>query len=283
MPKQGETVCDMTLGLGGHASDFLRAIGPNGKFFGIDADAENLEAARKNLSEFSSQIVLRQTNFRNIAELGLPPLDILFADLGLSSPHLDDPKRGFTHRESGPLDLRYDRKRGMGAAEFLEQSSEEEIARILYDFAELRGGGHLAAIIRKRVDAKCMQTTEDLRAAAEEAFHWRAPKLLGQIFQAFRIAVNDELGSLEKLLTEGPRLLAPGGRMGVISYHSLEDRMVKQKFRELATPVKDPQTGAVVRSASFALLLKKPLKPSADEVARNPRSRSAIFRAILRI
>lgn len=281
-PKPGETVCDATLGLGGHAADFLRAIGPRGKLYGIDADAENLEAARRNLSAFASQITLHHANFRDIAELNLPPLDILFADLGLSSPHLDDASRGFAHRASGPLDLRYDRTKGRSAAELLERSSAEDIGKILRDYGEVRGSRKLASIIRKRADAGAMQTTADLKAAAEEAFRWRAPKLFGQVFQALRIAVNDELGALEKLLREGIRLLAPGGRMGIIAYHSLEDRMVKQKFRELTTPKKDPHTGAIATPASFSLLMKKPLKPSDEEIAANPRARSAVFRAIQR-
>lgn len=281
-PKHGETVCDATLGLGGHAKDFLRAIGPKGKLFGIDADAVNLEVAHQNLSAFASQVALHHANFRDVTLLNLPPLDILFADLGLSSPHLDDPSRGFAHRASGPLDLRYDRTKGWSAAELLKQSSEADTTSIFRDFGELRYAGKLASIIRKRADAGAMQTTADLKAAAEEAFQWRAPKLFGQVFQALRIAVNDELGALEALLEDGTRLLAPGGRMGVIAYHSLEDRMVKQKFRELTTPEKDPHTGAVARPASFSLLMKKPLKPSDEEIAANPRARSAVFRAIQR-
>ncbi|MFH0851443.1 MAG: 16S rRNA (cytosine(1402)-N(4))-methyltransferase RsmH [Candidatus Peregrinibacteria bacterium] len=277
-PKEGDTVLDVTLGLGGHAQEFLKRIGERGRFIGLDADARNLSQAQENLRAFPDRVECRHANFRDLARLDLPKVDILFADLGLSSPHVDDPKRGFTFREEVPLDLRYDQSRGVTAAAWLAQADEEDVAHCLRAFSELPSAARFARVLKERLPT----TTTAVVLAAESVYRWRAKAMLPQIFQALRIAVNDELGSLDALLAVGSTLLRPGGRMGVISYHSLEDRRVKQVFRDLATAPKHPETGQDLYPADFTLLTRKAIVPSPDEVRLNPRSRSAKLRVIMR-
>jgi len=277
-PHKGETVLDVTLGLGGHAREFLRHVGSTGQLIGLDADAENLALAHKTLGEHPNATAMH-ANFSSLPSLSLPKADVLFADLGLSSPHIDDPARGFTFREEVPLDLRYDRTQGRTAAAWLEKSTTEEIAGVLREFGELPSVMRLARCLKERLPT----TTTAVVLAAESVYRWQAKEMLPRIFQALRIAVNDEMGALDVLLTSGPALLKPGGRMGVISYHSLEDRRVKQAFRLLVTPAKDERTGAVRIPARFSLLTRKAVVPSEDEIRTNPRSRSAKFRAILHL
>lgn len=278
-PAAGERVLDVTLGLGGHASAFLRAVGPSGSLTALDADADNMMIARRRLEETGGLFELRHVNFGRIAELDLQPFDVIFADLGLSSPHLDDATRGFSFRFEGPLDLRFDRTGGKTAADLIEASDEEDLAGVFRTYGELwKEAGKLS----RALTGKRWNTTTDLKNAVEQAFGFRAKQILPQVFQALRIAVNDELHALSELLRVGPALLAPGGRMGVISFHSLEDRMVKQTFRALCEPVKDEITGKVSIPAGFELLTKKALQPSDDEIAANQRARSAKFRAIRR-
>jgi len=278
-PQEGETVLDVTLGLGGHAMAFLELLGKEGRLIGIDADEENLALGGERLASWSDQTQLLHGNFANLPDLDLPQVDILFADLGLSSPHVDDPQRGFTFRVDAPLDMRYDRSQGATAADLLASSSQQEIADVLFQFGEVKQSRKIALSIHKAPP----KTTEELKHCIEDVCGRFAASILPQVFQALRIAVNDEMGALDALLTHGPMLLKPGGRMGVISYHSLEDRMVKQVFRILSTPEKDPQTGADSAPAAFELLTRKPTMPSDEEQAENPRSRSAKFRAIRRI
>lgn len=281
-PSPGDVVIDATLGLGGHSEAFLTAIGPTGRLIGMDADEKNLAYARKRLLPWGMQCTFMHANFRDLTALSLPSPDVLFADLGLSSPHIDDPERGFSFRFSGPLDLRFDQSRGDTAAEFLRKESEEEIARVLYEYGDIRESRRIAKAIRNAMDmdGATIDTTDALRSQIERVMGYRTKVMLPRIFQALRIAVNHELDALTNLLKDGPALLAHGGRMGIISYHSLEDRLVKQTFRALTTPIKNPDTGTIDRDAAFVLLTKKPVDPSSEEVAANPRARSAHLRAI---
>ncbi len=283
-PCLGETVLDCTLGLAGHAAAFLEATAPNGRLIGIDADRRNLDAAAENLRPFGNRVELHCMNFRDVTTLSSLPVDIVFADLGLSSPHVDDPERGFTFRASGPLDLRYDQSSGQTAAEFLQNASEEQITRVLQEFGELPRSRSLAKALhlhfRSGNPPSAGWNTGNVVACVEKVFTYRAPNVLPQVFQALRIAVNDELGALRSLLDALPMLLKPGGRCGITSYQSLEDRMVKRHFRFLATPTIDERTGQVVTAAPWELLTRKGVSASADEIGRNPRSRSARFRAI---
>ncbi len=283
-PAPGERVLDATVGLGGHAEALLLSTDPDGTLVGLDTDSENLSLAAKQLSRFGKRVTLHHANFRDSVtepalsrvEGGLCDFDVIVADLGLSSAHVDDPSRGFTFRSDAPLDLRFDRTRGSSAAQWIAETSEAEIARVFFEYGEVRFSRRLASAILE----KQPKTTAELVKIVESIFGFRSPSALPQIFQALRIAVNDELTSLEIFLRDAPTLLRPGGRLGIIAYHSLEDRLVKRTFRTLSTPTRDPLTHAVTSDAPFTLLTKRPIVPSQAEIAANPRSRSAKLRAI---
>ncbi|PIP64994.1 16S rRNA (cytosine(1402)-N(4))-methyltransferase [Candidatus Peregrinibacteria bacterium CG22_combo_CG10-13_8_21_14_all_49_11] len=266
-PQKGDAMLDCTLGAGGHAQLFLQCIGPTGTLIGLDADRENLAIAQSNLKEWADSCTFIHANFREILHLTIPPVDILFADLGLSSMHINTPERGFTFHHETELDMRFNREEGIPAWKWIEQKSEEELAQALKDYGELQQSRKLARLLKEQA----VRTTTDVAECVAELFRWRGKKMLPQVFQALRIAVNDELGALCILLKEGPRLLKSKGRMGIISFHSLEDRMVKQAFRDLTAP-----------PSPYTLLTKKPIRSSEEEVRRNPRSRSAHLRAIQR-
>lgn len=276
-PRNGECVLDVTLGLGGHALSFLEAIGSEGKLIGLDTDERNLTVAKKQL-EGRGVMEFFHASFRDLPQMNLPKVDIIFADLGLSSPHLDDPSRGFSFRSDGPLDMRLDASTGITAQELIAQSSAEELGHIFADYGQFAGSMRLG----RTLAGSQIATTFALRDAVEKAFGFKGKALLPQVFQALRIVVNRELKALEILLKYGPTLLAPNGRMGIISFHSLEDRAVKHTFRSLTTAPKDPVTGKIAHPADFTLLTPHALAPSPDEISGNPRSRSAKFRAIQR-
>lgn len=278
-PKAGETYVDATLGLGGHAKAIGEILGPSGRLIGLDADSSNLALARSALAHLPCAVELHHCNFRAIDTLSLPPIDMLFADVGLSSAHVDDASRGFSFRFDAPLDLRFDRSGGKTAAALIAESDVEDLKQIFWKYGEMKQVGKLATIIKERT----ILTTFDLKNAVEIAYGWKSKQFLPQVFQALRIAVNDEIAALEHLLGVGPSLLAVNGRMGVLSFHSLEDRPVKHAFRALTTPLKDPVTGKVSVEAPFALLTPKAIVPTPEEIAQNPRARSVKFRAIQRL
>lgn len=277
-PKPGESVLDVTLGLGGHARIFLEQVTETGHLTGLDADQENLQVAKANFGG-AKNIELHHMNFLELSqELG--NFDIIFADLGLSSPHLDEQARGFTFRDpTAPLDMRFNRTAGPTAADVLNRYTVHELAEVLR-LGEVEYPGKLASIcIEKRAERR-FTTAEDLIAACTQAYSYKTQHHLPVVFQALRLEVNREFAALEHLLSTAPSMLRPGGRLGIISFHSLEDRLVKQTFRELCTDTKDQVTGAVARPSPFVSLTKKPLAPSDEEIESNPRSRSAKFRAI---
>jgi len=275
-PKAGEAVLDVTLGLGGHAKTFLEIIGATGRLAGLDLDEDNLSSAKRNLSSFDN-IEYFHLNFGEIGNLDLGNFDVIFADLGLSSPQLDNPQRGFSFRSDAPLDMRFDRSGGIGAAELISSLDERRLSDIFWKYGEIGISRRLAGAIKNFGKIK---TTFELKSCVEKAAGFRAKYILPQVFQALRIAVNDELSSLVAFLDKGPALLKKGGRMGVISFHSLEDRMVKLSFRKLTAPRVCPATGAIIGEPQFSLLTKKPIVPSSEEISANPRSRSAKFRGI---
>lgn len=278
--QPGDDVLDCTLGLGGHAKRFCELVGKDGTVTGLDADSDNQTLAIENLKGEESFAMIH-ANFSMIADLDLPPFDIIFADLGLSSPHLDDPSRGFSFRFDGPLDLRLDRTRGLTAADLLATITEKELFETFADLGEISGSTKLAKhLVELREKNQLITTTADLKKAVEDVFQWKANTVLAQVFQALRMKVNNELGALEALLSAIPHMLKPGGRAGIISFHSLEDRMVKQTFKEWTTAEKDDVTGQDKAPAPFILLTKKAISPSEPEIAQNPRSRSAKFRAV---
>lgn len=282
-PSAGDAVLDVTLGLGGHARAFTDRIGPNGTFIGLDADSDNLSLARESLKGAAPSSIFIHANFLSLPDC-LPEdrrkFDVILADIGLSSAHVDDPSRGFTFRKDAPLDLRFDRTSGMTGAALLASLDPDTLLAAFREFGELPRARSLTdAIVRVRKEQPILRTGE-LVDVARGVFGYKTPDFLPQIFQALRILVNRELAALKQLLAVGPSLLKPGGRLGIISFHSLEDRLVKHAFRDLVKEPKDVVTGASIAKAPFVLLTPKAVRPSAEEVKRNPRSRSACLRAL---
>jgi 16S rRNA (cytosine1402-N4)-methyltransferase len=289
-PERGGRFVDCTVGLGGHAEALL-AASPRVELVGLDRDPAALARAGERLAPFGSRVRLVEGRFgelpEHLARLGALPIDGLLADLGVSSLQLDTAGRGFSFRRAGPLDMRMGRDE-RSAAEWIDEASEEELVTILRDYGEEREATRVArAILRARAAAP-LATTDDLARAVAEAkpgrTHDGRVDVATRTFQALRIAVNDELGELERLMASAAQLLARDGRLVVISYHSLEDRIVKNRLRELARGVVDQTTGrTAAETRLLELLTKKPLRPSQEEVDRNPRARSARLRAARRL
>jgi 16S rRNA (cytosine1402-N4)-methyltransferase len=280
-PRPDGCYLDATVGMGGHAEALLRASGPTGRLCGIDRDGESLALVRDRLRTFSDRIDLHQGDFARLGAVAAAqrwgPFDGILFDLGLSSSQLDDPSRGFSFGRDGPLDMRMDRRgTATTAAELLARLPAREIARILREYGEERWASRIAArIVAERRAGPLRSTTELSRlvAAAIPRRAWpRRIHVATRTFQALRIAVNDELTSLERALPDARGLLAPGGRLCVVSFHSLEDRIVKQTFRGWVRS--DP--------IGVRLLTARPIVPSAVEVQANPRARSAKLRAVER-
>lgn len=277
-PRPACRILDVTLGLGGHAEALLATAGEGATLVGVDADMQNLETAKQRLSAFADRCTFHHANFRELHNLNLGTFDIILADIGVSSPHFDDSTRGFSFREDGPLDMRFDRSSGKTAAQRIEEMSQEDLHRILRDYGELRQSRKLSDALKEASP----QTTKQAFSVIEEVAGFRAKSIAPQVFQALRIAVNGELDALKALLDTAPSMLNPGGRLGIISFHSLEDRLVKQHFRTLAHVEKDETTGADIGESSFILEQRKAIKPTDAEVAENPRARSARLRVIMK-
>jgi 16S rRNA (cytosine1402-N4)-methyltransferase len=273
-PRRGGWVIDGTVGMGGHAEAILKSSGTDVWLLGIDADPEALARARARLAPFGDRVTLEHANFRDLARVAaahrVSGARAVLLDLGVSSYQLDESARGFSFQHDEPLDMRLDPARGETAADLVNHADEAELARILFEHGGERFARRIArAIVRRRP----LSTTADLVAAVRASVPRAAwPKRIHvatRTFQALRIAVNDETGALRQTLQDVPGLLAVGGRLGVISFHSGEDRIVKQAFRALAT-------------ANFAELEPSPLTPGDDEVRANPRARSAKLRVLER-
>jgi 16S rRNA (cytosine1402-N4)-methyltransferase len=273
--RPGGVICDATLGLAGHSSEIAKRLGAGGKLIGFDRDPEAMEAARQRLEEVRAglgeempAVVLEPRAFSealNVIEPG--SLDGLLADFGVSSLQLDEAHRGFSFRSDGPLDMRMDTRSGETAEQVVNQEDENELADLIYEFGEERRSRRIARAI---VRARPITTTAELARIVSAA----APPMKGdkihpatRTFQALRIRVNNELGEIQSLLKSAGSLLKPGGRLVLISFHSLEDRLVKDAFREAG------------KSGVFEVLTKKPVIAGDEEQRRNPRSRSAKMRA----
>jgi len=276
-PRRGGWMVDATVGMGGHAEALLERSAA-ARLFGIDGDPASLARARARLSRFGSRVVLCHGNFRHLVALsgsaGVTEAETVLLDLGVSSYQLEASGRGFSFQTDEPLDMRIDPSEEPTAAELLKRLSEAELARILFEYGEEPHARRIArAIVSRRARAP-LNTTQELVAVVKAAVPRRAwPRqshVATRTFQALRIAVNDELRALAEALPQAARLLAPGGRLGVISFHSGEDRVVKRTFNALAT-------------GPYALLLPTPVKPSRDEVQANPRARSARLRILERV
>jgi 16S rRNA (cytosine1402-N4)-methyltransferase len=273
--RPGGVICDATLGLAGHSSEIAKRLGGRGKLIGFDRDPEAMEAARIRLEEVRAElgedmpeVVFVAKAFSEAAsEIEPGSLDGLLADFGVSSLQLDQAHRGFSFRTDGPLDMRMDTRTGETAEQVVNQEDENELADLIYEFGEERRSRRIARAI---VRARPITTTAELaRIVSAEAPPMKGDKIhpATRTFQALRIRVNNELGEIQSLLKSAGSLLKPGGRLVLISFHSLEDRLVKDAFREAG------------RAKIFDVLTKKPVVAGEQEQMRNPRSRSAKMRA----
>lgn len=285
-PKKGADVLDLTVGLGGHSSALLERIGSSGTLTAIDADTTNLSVARGRLAG-NEQVTLIHGTFADLP-LCLPSTerkyDCILADLGLSSPHIDDPMRGFSFRGDAPLDMRFDQASPLeDAARVLQASDPLTLMRVFSEYGELpRVRSLVDEIVAARTSEARIRRSNDLVRVVRHVYGYRADRYMPQVFQAIRMHVNRETEALQVLLQTAPFLLKGGGRLGIISYHSIEDRLVKTSFRGYATPQKDPWTGMILADAEFELTHRKPIRPTQAEMQANPRSRSAVFRVLER-
>jgi len=273
-PKSGGVYADTTLGGGGHAEAILEASAPDGRLFGIDRDARALAAARERLSRFGDRATLVHGEMADakalLAEAGAPRVDGIIADLGVSSPQLDDASRGFSLSSEGPLDMRMDPTRGETAQELIARLDEKELADLLFRLGEEKKSRRVARSIVRARDEGRLETTTDLRRACVRALGPRRGRIdpATRTFQALRIAVNGELEQLEHFVADLAELLADEGVAVIISFHSLEDRIVKWAFRN---------------DTHLEPLTKKPQMAGEVEKHGNPRSRSAKLRAARRV
>jgi len=277
--RPGGVVADATLGLAGHSSEIARRLGPKGTLIAFDRDPEAMKLAKARLDELAAELGSEMPTVKLVPkafseaanEIDPGSLDGLLADIGVSSLQLDEAHRGFSFRSDGPLDMRMDTRTGETAEQVVNQEDENELADLIYEFGEERRSRRIARAI---VRARPITTTAELARVVSAV----APSMKGdkihpatRTFQALRIRVNNELGEIRTLLESAPSLLKPGGRLVVISFHSLEDRIVKDAFREAG------------RNKVFEVLTKKPVIAGEEEERRNPRSRSAKLRAAMKV
>jgi len=273
-PKTGGVYADVTLGGGGHAKAILERSAPDGRLIGTDRDPSALEAAGAALSDFGDRATLRKARIGDLANvlasLEIENVDGVLADLGVSSVQLDRAERGFSFAKDGPIDMRMDPTEGETALELIGRSDAEELANLIYRYGEEHRSRKIARSLRRAYEEGELETTGDLQHAVRRATGRRRGRIdsATKTFQALRIAVNDELGELEALLEQAPELLRIGGVVAVISFHSLEDRMVKHAFRD---------------SEQLSPLTKRPIIASDAERENNPRARSAKLRAARRV
>jgi len=292
--KPDGTYVDCTVGGAGHAAGIAERLGPAGRLIGFDQDDNALKAAGERLAPFGHRVQLIKTNFAAIADvigrLGAGPVDGILMDIGVSSHQLDEAERGFSFHQDAPLDMRMDRENPVSAATVVGEWSEEEIARILWEYGEERWGRRIAQFIVKARKQQPIRTTgqlvEIIKAAIPAAARREGGHPARRTFQAIRIAVNDELGVLERGLEGAVQVLAPGGRLAVITFHSLEDRIVKQTFARWVNPCTCPPSSPVCICGKQPLarhVTRKPITATEAELQANPRSRSAKLRVIERL
>ena len=279
---------DGTLGGAGHSGQIVRRL-TTGTLIGIDRDPVALKAAGERLEPFGDRVKLVHSNFSDVAQvlqqLGLTGMDGMLMDLGVSSPQLDDGSRGFSYMADAPLDMRMNNEDPFDAAQLVNTWSQAELKRILYDYGEERYAPQIAAAICRRREERPIETTLELvdiiRSAMPPAALREKQHPAKRSFQAIRIAVNDELGAVEKVMKDAITLLNPGGRLAVITFHSLEDRIVKNAMAEAAKGCTCPPSFPVCvcgKKPLVKLISRKPILASEEELERNPRSRSAKLR-----
>ncbi len=290
-PKPNQNFVDCTLGAGGHTIEILKRTAPNGKILGIDLDMRAILIAKQKVLKAgieSSRLVATRGNYRNIGDIVLQNnfknISGILIDLGFSSMEIEDPEKGFSFQIDAPLDMRYGQV-GETAADILNRSREQELVRIFKEYGEEKFSGRIARRICEIRKNNPIDTTFKLVNAIAEVvpkkFQFGRVHFATKVFQALRIATNDELGNLEKVLPEAVELLPRGARLAIISFHSLEDRIVKQYFKKESIDCVCPKSIPVCNcghKAILKILNKKPIVPSEEEATQNPRSRSAKLR-----
>ena len=294
-PKPGKRYLDGTLGGGGHSEQILIESEPNGLVLGLDRDEEALSAARQRLQRFGARFSGRQASFAEageiLATIGWQAVDGVILDLGISSHQIDSPERGFSFRGDGRLDMRMDRRQELDAERVVNTYSEAELERIFRSYGEEPQARRIARVLAAERKNKPIQITAELAQLVTRAKHSRAGRgrdhhPATQVFQALRIEVNQELVEIERFLDKGYELLSPQGRMVIISFQSLEDRLVKQAFRKWSRACLCPPRALSCRcgwSQKVKPLTKKPVLPSVREIETNPRARAAKLRAVEKI
>lgn len=284
---------DCTLGGAGHSSEILKRLSKDGLLIGIDQDKDALKAAGKRLEDYNNKILVHN-NFYNIGEiidtLDIGNVDGILMDLGVSSYQLDEGERGFSYMKDAPLDMRMNRENDFSAYEVINNYSEQELYKVIKDYGEEKFAKRIASFIVERRAEKPIETTFELVDIIKSAIPAKArregPHPAKRTFQAIRIEVNGELRILNKAIEDGVNRLNRGGRMAIITFHSLEDRIVKLKFRDLANPCTCPKEFPICicgKEPLVKLVSRKAIDPSKEEVLENPRSRSAKLRVIERI
>lgn len=273
------TYVDVTFGGGGHSREILRRLGPDGRLYSFDQDAD----AEQNVPEGDERFTFVRSNFRYLANwmryYGVEAVDGVLADLGVSSHHFDAEERGFSFRFDAPLDMRMNGRAGQTAADLVNQYGEEELAHIFYLYGELKNSRRIAAALVKARSAAPLLTTGDLLEAVRPLMpREREKKDLARVFQALRIEVNHEMDALQEMLQAALRVLRPGGRLSVLTYHSLEDRMVKNFIRSGRMDGKVEQDFYGRKLTPWRAVNNKVILPSQEEQEENPRSRSAKLR-----
>jgi len=291
--KENGIYVDGTLGGGGHSSEILKHLSDDGLLIGIDQDKDALKAASKRLQNYKN-VKYVHNNFYNIdsilQDLEIEKIDGMLMDLGVSSYQLDTGDRGFSYMQDAPLDMRMNRDNSLSAYDVVNKYDEEEIYRIIRDYGEEKFAKRIARFIVENRESKNIETTLELvdiiKAAIPAKARREGPHPAKRTFQAIRIEVNSELSILNKAIEDGVNRLNKGGRMAIITFHSLEDRIVKLKFKELATACTCPKEFPICvcgGKAKVKLISRKAIEPSKEEVDENPRSRSAKLRVIERI
>jgi 16S rRNA (cytosine1402-N4)-methyltransferase len=290
-PRSGGQYVDGTLGGAGHALAILQASAPDGWLFGIDWDDVALDAAREKLTQFAGRFELKRGNYAEMAEWLAPAsVDGVLLDLGVSSPQLDWPERGFSFQADGPLDMRMDRRQERSAEDLVNGGSEQELATVFWTFGEERQSRRFAKAIVEQRRAKPFATTKHLADFIERLAprHGKRTHPATQVFQALRIAVNDEFASLQRGLEGAVKIMRPGGRLGVITFHSLEDRLVKEFGRERTRDYSfegevDVPELRKPRAPELRWVQRKAIQPGEAEQKENPRSRSAQLRVFEKV
>ena len=293
-PEPGEVFVDCTLGGGGHSRGFLERMGADGRLIGIDQDTNALKAAGENLAEFGERVTYVHSNYNNLDEIlntyAPDGVDGILFDIGVSSHQLDEKDRGFSYMQDAPLDMRMNQSQKFSAWDVVNTYSEDELHRIIKEYGEERWAKRIAQFIVEFRKEKPVDTTGELvdiikraipKGAREEGSHPAK-----RTFQAIRIEVNDELGVLTRTISVAAKHLKKGGRLGIISFHSLEDRIVKEQFRYLASDCVCPPELPFCQCdkvSEVKILTRKPVTATKEELEANSRSKSAKFRAVVKI